>query len=327
MKRTMILLFLGLAALLWGETVINGSRSILGEWNAGGAVSTIPAKVGTMLPAGCAVGEQFFKSDAAAGQNLHLCTAANTWTQVSGAAGGGGGESVCAPGDARHFCVVEDFVMSSTTSGQIGTLGWLTGGSGSTGGIAGVWPNVGILRLTTGAVSGNMQRVNLTSTAPALGDWLADAARQHEVKFVFRLNSPADSNFRLVVGAINTANGLIDHGFAFGKGNDGTFSLINGAGGEVAQASTGVNADAAWHTVKFHTDGTPQKLYVTLDESVTITACPAGGGCDMSTSAPFGYTSYTLGASVITNAAAARTLDLDYISTMAVVGTDAGRRN
>lgn len=325
MKRTVILLFLGLAALLWGETVINGSRSILGEWNAGGAASTIPAKMGTELPAGCAVGEQFFKTDAAAGQNLHLCTAPDTWTQVAGAAVGG--DSVCAPGDARYFCVVEDFVMSSTTSGQIGTLGWLTGGSGSTSGIAGVWPNVGVLRLTTGAVSGNMQRVNLTSTAPALGDWLADAARQHEVKFIFRLNSPADSNFRLVVGAINTANGLIDHGFAFGKGSDGTFSLINGAGGEVSQVSTGVNADAAWHTVKFHTDGTPQKLNVTLDESVTITACPAGGGCDMSTSAPFGYTSYSLSASVTTNAAAARTLDLDYISAMAVVGTDAGRRN
>jgi hypothetical protein len=82
MKRTMLVLFLGLAALLWGETVINGSRSILGAWDAGGAAATIPAKVGTVLPATCAVGEQFFKPDATAGGNLHFCTAPDVWTQA-----------------------------------------------------------------------------------------------------------------------------------------------------------------------------------------------------------------------------------------------------
>lgn len=37
-------------------------------------------------PSTCGVGEEFFASDAAAGQNKYLCTAANTWTQQVGGA-------------------------------------------------------------------------------------------------------------------------------------------------------------------------------------------------------------------------------------------------
>ena len=47
-----------------------------------GASSTTPAKVGTVLPATCSIGASFFKSNAAAGQNLYGCTATNTWTLV-----------------------------------------------------------------------------------------------------------------------------------------------------------------------------------------------------------------------------------------------------
>ena len=49
-----------------------------------GAVSTRPFKTGTTLPATCTTGESFFKSNAAAGQNLFGCTATNTWTALSG---------------------------------------------------------------------------------------------------------------------------------------------------------------------------------------------------------------------------------------------------
>src|SRR5262249_35969587 len=47
------------------------------------ASATKPAKTGTSLPAGCAVGELFFKTNAPAGQNLFGCTAVNTWSQQS----------------------------------------------------------------------------------------------------------------------------------------------------------------------------------------------------------------------------------------------------
>lgn len=66
------------------QTVINGSRAISGTWDAGGAMATRPAKTGTALPGTCGVGEVFFKTDAPAGQNLHLCSSADVWTAIEG---------------------------------------------------------------------------------------------------------------------------------------------------------------------------------------------------------------------------------------------------
>lgn len=69
------------ACMTQGQTVINGNRAITGAWDAAAAASTKPAKSGTSLPAVCSTGEQFFKTDAAAGKNLYLCTSPDTWTR------------------------------------------------------------------------------------------------------------------------------------------------------------------------------------------------------------------------------------------------------
>ena len=68
--------------------------------------------------ANCTVGERYFRTDATAGQNLYLCTATNTWTQVSG----GGGSSYTATG----ISCAEDFVAGIDTgaSQHIGVCGW-----------------------------------------------------------------------------------------------------------------------------------------------------------------------------------------------------------
>jgi hypothetical protein len=83
------ILCLGLPAL--AQTTINGGRVITGVWDASSATSSKPAKTGTALPQTCGVGEQFFKTDAAQGQNLYFCTAANTWIQMTGGGGSGSG--------------------------------------------------------------------------------------------------------------------------------------------------------------------------------------------------------------------------------------------
>src|SRR5450631_357470 len=44
------------------------------------AARTRPSKTGTLVPAACTIGETFLKTDAAAGKNLYVCTAANVWT-------------------------------------------------------------------------------------------------------------------------------------------------------------------------------------------------------------------------------------------------------
>lgn len=73
-----------------GQQVINGSRSLLGNWDASGAATTKPLKAGTAIPASCGVGEMFFKTDAAAGANIYLCTGPNAWTQIAAVGGGAG---------------------------------------------------------------------------------------------------------------------------------------------------------------------------------------------------------------------------------------------
>jgi hypothetical protein len=91
--RRLLSAYLLAAALAWSQTTINGSRMVLGAWDASGAATTKPAKAGTTLPATCAVGEIFYKTDATPGSNLYGCTATNVWT---GQGGGGGGDAYLA---------------------------------------------------------------------------------------------------------------------------------------------------------------------------------------------------------------------------------------
>jgi hypothetical protein len=65
------------------------TQTFTGALVATGSDRTAPAKSGTALPASCSVGDQYFKTDAAAGQNLYFCTGVNTWTQMSGGTGAG----------------------------------------------------------------------------------------------------------------------------------------------------------------------------------------------------------------------------------------------
>lgn len=69
----------------------NQSNTIsAGTQDASGAAHTLPAKRGLIsaLPATCTVGEEYFATDATAGQNKYFCTATNTWTQQLNGGGG-----------------------------------------------------------------------------------------------------------------------------------------------------------------------------------------------------------------------------------------------
>ncbi len=86
-KTPLCIFALGIQSLLTGQTVVNGGRVQIGTWDASGAAHTLPSKRGTIaqLPATCTQGEEYFATDAAAGQNKYYCTATNTWTQSQGA--------------------------------------------------------------------------------------------------------------------------------------------------------------------------------------------------------------------------------------------------
>ena len=69
-----------------------GIAGVTGTVDFSGGSHTLPAKagIGAGKPSACTVGEQYFATDATAGQNLFGCTLANTWT-LEGVGGGGGG--------------------------------------------------------------------------------------------------------------------------------------------------------------------------------------------------------------------------------------------
>lgn len=67
--------------LLTGQTAVD-LRTQAKNVDFTQAATTKPNKSGTALPAVCSVGETFFLTTAAAGQNLYGCTAANTWNPI-----------------------------------------------------------------------------------------------------------------------------------------------------------------------------------------------------------------------------------------------------
>jgi hypothetical protein len=158
-------IFLLSVVVLFGAVAV-GDRTFSGFLDASGASWTKPAKSGTSLPTSCTAGEQYFKTDATAGQNLHLCTATNTWTQISG---GGGGSSApdCTVGTS--ICIVEEFCSESHPF----ALGWDITGAGTayTAGVAG---HPCIRKITSGASSGDLARAYLGATAMPVvlnGSW------------------------------------------------------------------------------------------------------------------------------------------------------------
>lgn len=119
MCKKLALLFLTILAAS-AQTVINGSRTITGIWDASGASRTAPAKSGTSLPGTCTVGDVYFKTDATAGQNLYYCTATNTWTQQLNSGGGGSVASI-----VGSYSTITGTTCNASNDGQLGfpTLG------------------------------------------------------------------------------------------------------------------------------------------------------------------------------------------------------------
>lgn len=75
----------------------------------------ISHKTGSSAPAKCDVGEVFFNSGATAGQNWYGCTAADTWTLMSGS-GGGGGSGNPAAYTTVTFSSTPTFTAASNTA-------------------------------------------------------------------------------------------------------------------------------------------------------------------------------------------------------------------
>src|SRR4051794_27704806 len=108
---------LALASLASAQGVVNGQRNVLGRLSTSGpnsavdftaAGATSPVKTGTLAarPVNCSQGEMYFASDAAAGQNLYVCTTPGTpgvWTLQGGSGGAGANQAPCSLASSLGF--------------------------------------------------------------------------------------------------------------------------------------------------------------------------------------------------------------------------------
>lgn len=84
MNKVLLMALIGLAAAAQTQADLATEPKSAGLSKPGSG-KTVPS--GSSLPAACAVGQTFFKTDAPAAANLYACTAANTWSVRGGTAG------------------------------------------------------------------------------------------------------------------------------------------------------------------------------------------------------------------------------------------------
>ena len=197
--------------------------------------------------------------------------------------GGGGGITLddvpCLPGDARWVCWVEEFGHNSASAGQIGALGWWSGGT--IGGYPADWPHVGIIRATTSSTANNVaymrHGINL--------DNYHDESDTYEIEAKFIVRVPSTADYEAIVGIMeySTSSGSIARGAGLKIVPGGNFKLSYTTSWLTqTDYDLGVAVDTAWHTFRIRTDGTTaRKFYFKLDNNAEVTLCESG--CTMNT--------------------------------------------
>lgn len=337
MRRTnkMILMALAGAALLWGMTV-NGSLAVLGTLTAsvvdfGSATATVPARKGAGAPSGvCGQGEMYFRTDSLPGQNLYICTAADTWAATGG--GGSAGKGLVEP---RYIQVSEDFGVpaasvtgNSTWRGSASVFSFT--GSGNFGAYqAGAWPNVGIARLSSGSgAAGHLNQSDISGSV-AWGTLPTTSTWKYYLVFKFPAAADYDAAATTWIG-LGGISGSPPNGFGIRRtGAETNWQLYFKSGdGTQATDSGWVAADTNWHTLKFASDGTAaNKVWVSMDGGTAKSICVSG--CDANAGAGWwgnptlnGFYMYQTATSGNT-----RNLVVDYFGFEGEAGATSGRRN
>jgi len=148
----------------------SGTNVFTGTVDASGAAHTTPAKTGAlaMRPATCAVGEEYFASDATAGQNKYYCTGLNNWTQqaIGGGGGSASGISFCAPagGSATAYTCAPQPALTLAAGATIAFVPDVVSGSGPTIDVSGTGAKAAVLNNGTTAASNGFFRAGMTYT-------------------------------------------------------------------------------------------------------------------------------------------------------------------
>jgi hypothetical protein len=215
-----------------------------GVVNFGGATHTQPALKGgaASIPATCTQGEEYFATDATAGQNMYYCTSTNTWTQQLNSGAGGANTALS---NLSAVAVNASLTPGADASIDLGSLGlrwrnqflsgsiqWTNGsGTADTGlsrGSAGV---VDVGNGTAGDITGSIIAAGLatgSATVPAFNGMTFPA--------ITAPSTPASGTQNVWVDS--TDNRLHDEGSA---GTVGTTVVANAGGSHEWLASVGTS--------------------------------------------------------------------------------------
>lgn len=333
--RKFVIAFFAAAILLWAVDVA-GNLNVLGTLTASvvdftGSSSTAPMKSGTTLPGTCSIGQAFFKTDAAAGQNIHLCTSANTWTQVQGGGGGGAFDWKPNPRYVVYRSEMTAFYNQSTPAYLDGITFGRTVGSTSlnnpnTALIDGV--HLGVTRVVTTTTSGNRTVWTGSIGGATTADTNSNFAQTNtpwEFVVIFRYPNTTDyANSSMWIGMFtetseNPSRGV---GIRYLAGTDTQFMFAyanqNSWG---ATVSTGVAPDTNWHKLRIRSDGSvANKIWLRFDDGTEIDGCPSGCALAVPTYQSNGW-SGTFLVNITTNEAAAKYVDIDYVHFWRDLGT------
>ncbi len=308
---------------------LNGSLQVLGTLTAGivdftASTSTAPMKTGTSLPGTCTTGQAFFKIDAAAGQNIYLCTAADTWTQVQG--GGGGGSSSPRP-SSRYIMAQTDFggiTWSQTTPVYLGGFqfnryaGTQTLNNPTSGVVPADRAGMATISTTTTANNYSIWGLNVAATAISL-PFAADADSFYaktdldwQIEYIFRLTNTTEVQFLagLMDAAMEAPPQAVGISYRSAASSNFLWSVTS-TNTWTSDSDTGVAADTGWHKVKIRSDGTQAyKIWMSIDNGTEISVCPSG--CTLTRSNSGARYLSTIGFFLRTTEAAQKTVQLDY---------------
>jgi hypothetical protein len=325
--------FFALATVLWAMTV-NGSLAVLGTLTAGivdfsGATKTVAAKQSLTSPAACAAGETYFNTTSKA---LHLCIAPDTWAQVQTGAGTAAVDVL----DLRQVEVKDEFFTLLSASGAVySQVYWSTRNIGSPSGASitqanGTSANPGVMRLTTGNVPSTGIIVSSDSYNYDKGR-LDPRANNWEACGVFALSQSTQIRARIGVAITgesylptDTTNKVwLYYNATSTAGN--WHAQVGAYAGTQGDWDTGVAADTIFHSACWSGDGA--KVYVQMDGGTKRSFCPSG--CDVTATIPDGSSNaYALVAAAMTNDAASKWVDVDYLGyARTLPGALARRRN
>ncbi len=222
---------------------------------------SLPAPTGltAAMPTTCSVGEEYFASDATAGQNLYICTASGVWTQLQGSGSGGASAAAAA---APYIQIGSNYYLpfgfAATIPPATGWTGVNMNGSGfTTSGLGGALSlSATAYSQAANSVAAQYRSLGGTSTLTAAvtaGEVLTGQYQFCGVGVLLSSNKHGNGIFQLLNGSgwLEETQWTGANGVAGGKDFDGN----SGAGGAQGMVFFKLHLSGSVLTLYYSTEG------------------------------------------------------------------------